>query len=85
MKYRTNKRTGDKISEIGLGTAYKFDDAADGVRALRMAYEGGVNYFDLGAGHVDTLNLYGEALSDVRHDVMYQIHFGAVYPDGGYA
>ena len=22
MKYRTNKRTGDKISEIGMGTAY---------------------------------------------------------------
>ena len=85
MKYRTNRRTGDMISEIGLGTAYKFDDAADGVRALRMAYEGGVNYFDLGAGHVDTLNLYGKALADVRRDVMYQIHFGAVYPDGGYA
>lgn len=85
MQYRINRKTGDRISEIGLGTAYMFDDAPDGVRALRRAYEGGINYFDLGAGHSDIFPLYGEALADVRGNVFYQIHFGAVYPEGGYA
>ena len=85
MKYRVNRITGDKVSEIGLGTAYKFDDAADGVRALRLAYEGGINIFDLGAGHADIFPLYGEALFDVRSSVFYQIHFSATYPEGGYA
>ena len=86
MEYRINRKTGDRISEIGLGTAYLFDDAADGVRALRRAYEGGINYFDLGAGNAAIFPVYGEALADVRENVFYQIHFGAVYPgDGSYA
>ena len=87
MEYRVSKVTGDRISEIGLGTAYQFDGGrAEGVRALRLAYEGGINYFDLGAGHANTFPIYGEAFADVRRDIMYQIHFGAVYPgDGSYA
>ena len=26
MKYRINKKTGDKISEIGLGSAYMYEE-----------------------------------------------------------
>lgn len=29
MKYRENRRTGDKISEIGMGTAYIEKNASD--------------------------------------------------------
>ncbi len=40
MKYRTNKRTGDRISEIGFGSAYLYEAGmAEGVRALRTAVE----------------------------------------------
>ena len=55
MKYRTNIKTGDRISEIGMGTAYLFESGMEeGVRALQTAVEGGINYFDLAAGHGDT-------------------------------
>ena len=85
MKYRINKKTNDKISEIGIGSAYLFEAGIDeGVKALRTAYDNGVNYFDLAAGHGSSFEIWGEALSDVRDDVMYQIHFGADYSAGTY-
>ena len=85
MEYRTNRKTGDRISEIGMGTAYLFEAGMEeGVRALQTAVEGGINYFDLAAGHGDTYPIFGEALADVRKDVFYQIHFGAEYSKGIY-
>ena len=51
MNYRINKRTGDRISEIGFGSAYLYEAGMkEGVRALETAVEGGINYFDLAAG-----------------------------------
>ena len=80
MRYRTNQRTGDRISEIGLGSAYLYEAGVDaGVKALRRAVEGGINYFDLAAGDGSSFPIYGEALHDVRNNVMFQIHFGADY------
>ncbi len=80
MRYRENKRTGDKISEIGMGTAYVVEaDRKEAVRTVRRAYEGGINYFDLAAADGTAFEIFGEALSDVRDEVMYQIHFGADY------
>ena len=80
MKYRENKRTGDKISEIGMGTAYVVEaEKRDAIKTVRHAYEGGINYFDLAAGDGTAFATFGEALSDVRKQVMYQIHFGADY------
>ena len=85
MKYRTNRKTGDKFSEIGLGTAYLFEAGMDeGVRALERAVEGRINIFDLAAGHGDTYPIFGAALAGVRKDVFYQIHFGAEYSQGVY-
>ena len=85
MRYRTNARTGDLISEIGIGSAYLFEAGMEeGVRALRRAVEGGVNYFDLAAGDGKSFPIYGEALHDVRKDVFFQIHFGADYSRGTY-
>ena len=85
MKYRINRKTNDKISEIGLGSAYmceaKFDEA---IRALRTAYDGGINYYDLGAGNGRAFAMWREALGDVRQNVFYQMHFGADYSKGEY-
>ena len=48
MEYRINKKTGDKISEIGFGSAYICEAGLDeAVRTLRRAYEGGINYYDM--------------------------------------
>lgn len=85
MKYRTNRRTGDKISEIGMGSAYMYEAGMDeAVRALRAAYEGGINYYDFAAGHGKAFPIWSEALGDVRRNVLYQIHFGADYSKGEY-
>ena len=85
MNYRINKRTGDRISEIGIGSAYMYAGGMDGaVKALRRAVEGGINYFDLAAGDGSSFPIYGEALHDLRDRIFYQIHFGADYSAGTY-
>lgn len=85
MEYRINRKTGDRISVIGIGSSYMHEAGRDeAVRALRRAYEGGINYFDLAAGHGDSFAIYGEALKDVREKIFYQIHFGADYTKGDY-
>ena len=85
MEYRKNRRTGDLISEIGLGSSYLFEAGMEeGVKALRRAYEGGINYYDLAAGDGSAFPIYGEAFKDVRDRIFYQIHFGAEYSKGTY-
>ena len=85
MRYRVNKRTGDKVSEIGFGSAYIYEAGTKAaVEAIRRAYEGGINYFDMAAGDGSAFPMYGEALSDVRNNIFYQIHFGADYSRGTY-
>jgi len=85
MKYRINRKTGDKISEIGIGSSYMFSAGRkEAVRALHCAVEGGINYFDLAAGDGSTFPIYGEALHEYRKDIFFQIHFGAEYEKGTY-
>lgn len=85
MKYRINRRTGDRISEIGLGSAYMCEARIDeAVRAVRTAYDGGINYYDLGAGNSRAFPIWREALGEVRENVFYQVHFGADYSGGEY-
>lgn len=85
MKYRINQRTGDKISEIGLGTAYLFEAGLrEGVEALHTAFDNGINYYDLAAGDGASFPIFGEAFRDIRNQVMYQVHFGADYSNGTY-
>ena len=85
MKYRENKKTKDRISEIGFGSAYIFEAGFDtAAKTIRHAYESGINYFDMAAGDGSAFPMYGEALSDVRDNIIYQIHFGADYSRGTY-
>ena len=85
MEYRINRRTGDRISVIGAGTAYLPETPRkEAVEALRFAVENGINYFDLAAGDGEAFTQFGEALQDLRDRVLYQIHFGADYSKGTY-
>ncbi len=85
MKYRLNPKTKDRISEIGFGSSYMPNaPLAKAVPALRRAYEGGINYYDLATGDGKAFPMYGEAFADVRKDILYQIHFGADYSRGTY-
>ncbi|MBR4760499.1 MAG: aldo/keto reductase [Lachnospiraceae bacterium] len=85
MNYRQNRRTGDRISEIGMGSAYIADVGFEqAVKTIRRAFEGGVNYYDLATADGAAFPMFREALSDVRDKVLYQIHFGADYTRGAY-
>lgn len=85
MEYRINRRTGDSISTIGFGTSYIADaPEKEAVEAIRRAYEGGINYYDLATAEGRTFPYFGKALSDVRKDILYQVHFGADYHKGTY-
>jgi len=80
MKYRICRRTGDRISEIGLGSAYLYEAGMEeGVKALHAAFDNGINYYDLAAGDGTSFPIYGEAFHGIRDRVMFQIHFGADY------
>ncbi|HEY3280306.1 MAG TPA: aldo/keto reductase [Gemmatimonadales bacterium] len=82
MNRRILGRTGLPVSEIGFGgwaiggnaygNSYGPTDDAEAKRAVRRAYELGCNFFDTadvyGHGHSETL--IGEALSDVRDQVI---------------
>ncbi len=85
MEYRANRRTGDKISVLGLG-ASSITPAGEkeGIETLQKAYEAGINYFDLAAGESGCFDYFGKAYADVRENVLYQIHFGADYRSGAY-
>ncbi len=83
MRYRPLGATGIRVSEIGFGAwgiggnangavAYGPTDDDDSRRALRRAFESGINFFDTadfyGFGHSETV--LGNALRDVRSDVV---------------
>ena len=85
MEYRTNRKTGDKISVIGFGTSsVAASGEAEAVKTIRMAYENGINYYDLATADALTFDYFKGALSDVRKNVLYQLHFGANYETGAY-
>ena len=86
MRYRTVPKTGDRISEIGMGSSFMFNAGQKaGSAAIRRAFEGGINFYDMAAGSGKSFPICGEALKDVRRQVIYQIHFGADYSTGDYA
>ncbi len=85
MEYRVNRRTGDRISVIGLGTSYIAEaDEKTAIEALIYAYQHGINYADLATAGARTFSYYGTAFRSVREKMYYQVHFGANYETGEY-
>ena len=83
MEYRVNRRTGDRVSVIGMGTsAIAGAGMSQGAETLRLAFDQGINFYDLATSESDSFSIFAAALSDVREQVYYQIHFGACYGDG---
>lgn len=88
MEYRINRRTGDKISILGLGsgssgfaTHASFEES---VAMLEYAFDHGINFFDLCCGTWKCFEAYAQALGSVRKQVHYQVHFGIDYTTGRY-
>ena len=85
MEYRLNRKTGDRISVIGLGTAYTADmTEPEAIKALLLAHENGINYADLATAGAKTFAFYGTAFAGQRKEMLYQVHFGANYESGAY-
>lgn len=85
MEYRTNRRTGDKISVIGLGSSYICEaPEKEAVAALTYAHEHGINYMDFATAGAATFGYAGKAFASVRGEMFYQVHFGANYETGEY-
>ena len=85
MEYRIHPKTGDRIGVIGMGTGPLFETPErEATAALTYAYEQGVNYLDFATAGAQTFLYAGKALSSVRRNLFYQIHFGANYEAGEY-
>lgn len=85
MEYRINRKTGDKISVLGMGTSYISEASErDAVETLSFAHENGINYADLATAGANTFGYYGKAFAGCRQDMYYQVHFGANYESGEY-
>ena len=83
MEYRINRRTGDRISILGVGTSSIAGAGMDeGTATLRLALDKGINYYDLATAESDTFPIFGAAFAGVRDQVHYQLHFGACYGEG---
>ncbi len=95
MRYRTLGATGIRVSEIGFGAwgiggssngavAYGPTDDETSRRAVRSAFECGVNFFDTadfyGFGHSETV--LGNALRDVRGNVVIATKAGMLSASG---
>ena len=85
MEYRTNRRTGDSISIIGLGSgSLHTTGEREAIAALCYAYEHGINYMDFAAAGAAAFGYAGKAFSSVRGSMLYQVHFGTDYKTGEY-
>lgn len=86
MEYRQNRKNGDRVSVIGLGTAYIASiPEKEAVETLLFAHEHGINYADLATAEAATFGYYGKAFSGaLRKEMYYQVHFGANYETGEY-
>jgi len=75
MHYRTLGRTGLKLSILGfgassLGNAFRVIDDAEGIRAVRVSLDMGVNYLDTSPyyGATKSETVLGKALKSVARD-----------------
>lgn len=90
MKYRKLGRNGPEVSAIGMGrgaTPIQFGDPLeqDFNRAIRRAYELGINFFDSSDAYWGTRHevLLGRAIRDFRDKVYITSKFGNIdLPDG---
>lgn len=72
------------INPLGIGTASLYQAAEDEIKAtFDLAIDKGINFFDLAAGGSSVFKPLGEAMKGRREQVYLQLHFGAVYNEGG--
>ena len=76
MEYRINRKTGNRIGVIGMGASSLHEAGEkEGAETVALAYERGVNYFDLAASESSCFRCYGRALAGVRYNGVLRLHF----------
>lgn len=83
-EYRKLKRGDENICTLGLGMGGIQNALPEEIeKVIRNAAENGINFFDLCAGGASVYEPFGNAIKDIRKDVYFQLHFGAVYNENG--
>jgi len=88
MEYRTLGRTGLKVSLLGfgaspLGDVFRKTDPAESQRAVHLAIDHGINYFDTSPYYGRTLSeqRLGQALAGKRHQIILATKCGRIDAD----
>ena len=85
MEYRILPHGGEKISVLGLGTAYVGDAGEQNVTdTVSYAMDQGINYIDMAGSKACIFAGVGRAMKGRRDQLMVQVHFGADYSTGEY-
>lgn len=85
MEYRTLAHGQEKISVLGLGSAYLHECTEEETeKTVSMAIDAGINYFDMAPAARKPFAGYGRAFEGRRDQVITQMHFGADYESGTY-
>ena len=85
MEYRYIPGTEERISVIGLGSCYTYNNFPLIEQILDEALARGINYFDTVMIARDSFDYYRKAFGKVdRSSYNVQMHFGAVYGSGKY-
>jgi len=76
-------KTGLRVTKNGFGALpVQRVGMQEAKRLLRRAYEGGINYFDTARMYTDSEEKLGEALSDVRENIIISTKSMATTPEG---
>lgn len=85
MQYKTLKRAGISVSEIGLGCEHLLGKSFETIdKVVNAALDGGMNILDVFMSEPQVRTNIGRALGARRKDVFLQGHIGAVWHDGQY-
>lgn len=84
MEYRKLPHGAECIGALGLGMGGIQNSSDTEIeQVIRTAIANGINFFDLCAGGKNVYAPFGRAIAGRRNQVMFQLHFGAVYNNKG--
>ena len=86
MNKRKLPHGAEQICPLGLGMGgIQSASESEIEQTIQSAIQSGINYFDLCAGGAKVYAPFGRAIRDIRDQVYFQLHLGAVYsPEGEY-
>ncbi len=86
IEYRKLPQGNELIGTLGIGTGSLHQASEKEIKCvIEKATQHGINFFDLCAGGSRVYKPFGQAVKEIRKNIYFQLHFGAVYnADGEY-